>query len=350
MPLPILPRLALLLSLLLPTAAPALERVATFGDNPGDLTMLLYRPEGHDGALPLVVALHGCTMSADSFDDETGLTALADAQGLLLLFPEQNDDNQPHKCFRWYDERDNRPGDGESASIHSMIASLLDSGAADPEQVFVMGLSAGGAMSAALLANYPDLFAGGAIVAGLPYDCNRQRSSWDGWWYSLRWSRMNPYLDGADASYACGVKSWFPTVDRAPRDWAGYVTEKLDSDLLAALEADPALWPRVSIWQGDADETVDPGNLEELADQWTAVQGLDPEAPDAEDTIAGATRKRYLDAQGVVRVETWDLPTLPHAVPVDEDSAPACGIAEGAYMNEGEICAVREIARFWGLL
>lgn len=345
MPPPFLPRLALLLTLALPTAAPALERVATFGDNPGDLAMWIHRPEGHDGALPLVVALHGCTMSADSFDDETGLTTLADALGLLLLFPEQNDDNQPHKCFRWYDEGDNRPGGGESASIHSMITSLIDSGEANPEQVFVMGLSAGGAMSAAMMANYPDLFAGGAIVAGLPYDCNRPRSFftyavWQ-YWRMMRHVQGGTY-DGWDASYACGIIPPNTAVDRSPGDWASYVEKIHDTA--------PASWPRVSIWQGDADETVDPDNLEELAEQWTALHGLDPDAPDEEDSIAGATRKRYHDAGGVVRVETWDLPTLPHAVPVDEDGAPTCGIADGAYMDEGEICAVREIARFWGLL
>ncbi|MGR3378408.1 extracellular catalytic domain type 1 short-chain-length polyhydroxyalkanoate depolymerase [Salipiger abyssi] len=345
MPLPFLPRLALLLTLALPTAAPALERISAFGDNPGDLAMWIHRPEGHDGATPLVVALHGCTMSAESFDDETGLTALADAQGLLLLFPEQSEENQPRKCFRWYDEADNRPGDGESASIRNMIDHLLDSEDIDRSQIFVMGLSAGGAMSAALMADYPDLFAGGAIVAGLPYDCNRPRSFftyavWQ-YWRMMRHVQGGTY-DGWDASYACGIIPPNTAVDRAPDDWARYVAELHDSA--------PAGWPRVSIWQGEEDETVDPDNLEELADQWAALHGLDPEAPDAEEMIAGATRKRYLDAQGVVRVETWDLPTLPHAVPVDEDGAPACGIADGAYMEEGEICAVREIARFWGLL
>ena len=32
-----------------------------------------------------------------------------------------------------------------------------------------LGLSAGGAMTAVMLASYPDVFAGGAIIAGLPF-------------------------------------------------------------------------------------------------------------------------------------------------------------------------------------
>ena len=35
--------------------------------------------------------------------------------------------------------------------------------------MFVTGLSAGGAMAAVLLASYPEAFAGGGIIAGLPF-------------------------------------------------------------------------------------------------------------------------------------------------------------------------------------
>ena len=36
-------------------------------------------------------------------------------------------------------------------------------------RVFITGLSAGGAMTSVMLACYPEVFAGGAIIAGLPY-------------------------------------------------------------------------------------------------------------------------------------------------------------------------------------
>lgn len=41
----------------------------------------------------------------------------------------------------------------------------------DPARIFVTGLSAGGAMASVMLATYPAVFAGGAIIAGLPYGC-----------------------------------------------------------------------------------------------------------------------------------------------------------------------------------
>src|SRR5258705_1645466 len=52
-----------------------------------------------------------------------------------------------------------------------MIARMVGDFGIDPHRIFVTGLSAGGAMASVLLATYPEVFAGGAIIAGLPYGC-----------------------------------------------------------------------------------------------------------------------------------------------------------------------------------
>src|SRR5437660_8450331 len=52
-----------------------------------------------------------------------------------------------------------------------MVAKMIADQSIDPARVFVTGLSAGGAMTSVMLATYPDVFAGGGIVAGLPYGC-----------------------------------------------------------------------------------------------------------------------------------------------------------------------------------
>jgi poly(3-hydroxybutyrate) depolymerase len=44
---------------------------------------------------------------------------------------------------------------------------ILDHGI-DRRRLFIVGLSAGGAMTSAMLATYADVFADGAIIAGLP--------------------------------------------------------------------------------------------------------------------------------------------------------------------------------------
>jgi poly(3-hydroxybutyrate) depolymerase len=323
---------------LLQGPALALEPLRDFGDNPGALDGFLYRPDGARPAAPLIVALHGCLMNAEGFDDETGLTALADDLGALLLLPQQREANMERRCFRWHDDEDNRPGAGESASILQMIDRTLSNEGADPTRVYVMGLSAGGAMSAVLLANYPQRLAGGAIIAGLPYGCNRPAGLFDFNWYTLHYNIFAQ--DGADASYACGITRFFSTTDRRASDWASYVHDVID--------VAPEDWPLISIWQGLGDETVDPANLQELTEQWTAVIGIDAEA-DSTEQFGRATRSLYRDGEGEARLESWSLEGFPHAVPVDpHGTSPGCGV-EAAYITDGGICAVRRIAQFWGL-
>jgi len=326
-----------LIALLWSPPATALERVDDFGENPGELLMYLHRPTAFSDDLPLVVALHGCRQTAADFDDETGLMALAEEIPFLLLLPEQRERNMPRRCFRWYDTNDNRPGRGESASILSMIDTAIEDEGVDPARVFVLGLSAGGAMTAVLLSNYPGRFAGGAIFAGLPYGCNRPAGMFDVTW---NWLHFNPFvLDGADASYACGVAG-FQRADRDGKAWADYVTQNTESL--------PERWPLVSLWQGTGDKTVDPDNLHELTEQWTTVQNIDAVA-DAQQIIGNATRKLYHDEAGNPRVETWSLEGFGHAMPIDADSDPDdCGL-EAAYVVNADLCAVRRVAQFWQL-
>ena len=66
-------------------------------------------------------------------------------------------------------DRRRKRGHGEAASIRQMIATMVSDHGVDPAGVFVTGLSAGGAMTSVMLATYPEVFAGGAIIAGLPY-------------------------------------------------------------------------------------------------------------------------------------------------------------------------------------
>jgi pimeloyl-ACP methyl ester carboxylesterase len=83
--------------------------------------------------------------------------------------PEQKCANNSQNCFNWFIERHISSNDGEIASIRAMVEKMLRDHNLDRSRVFVTGLSAGGAMACALLASYPDLFAAGAIIAGLPY-------------------------------------------------------------------------------------------------------------------------------------------------------------------------------------
>jgi poly(hydroxyalkanoate) depolymerase family esterase len=144
------------------------EQVA-FGANPGNLGMFSCVPPRLAKSSPLVVALHGCQQTARDFDLATGWSELGQEHGFAVLFPEQKCGNNSQNCFNWFIEKHISREDGEIASIRIMIEKMLRDHELDRDRVYVTGLSAGGAMACALLAAYPDLFAAGTIIAGLPY-------------------------------------------------------------------------------------------------------------------------------------------------------------------------------------
>jgi poly(hydroxyalkanoate) depolymerase family esterase len=297
-----------------------LTEIEDFGSNPGDLSMCAYLPEGLGNSRPLVVALHGCTQGASDYGDETGWKQLADAHGFALLLPQQSWSNNIALCFNWFRPQDISRGDGdgggEAASIRQMIETMKGEYAIDSNRIYITGLSAGGAMTAAMLSLYPEVFAGGAVIAGVPFGCATD---------------LGEAQDCMD-----------PGRDLSPLQWGNLVRD--------ARGTAPGKWPIVSIWHGDADDTVNIMNAGELVDQWTDVHGIDRE-PDRQSTVNGHTRRVYVDDAGTARVEIYVITDMAHGTPVDPGGASGepCGVA-GSYILDARICSSRNIARFWGLI
>jgi poly(3-hydroxybutyrate) depolymerase len=208
------------LALAVPGLARSAEtrQVADFGPNPGNLRMYERVPDGLPAGTSLVVALHGCTQAAAGYDDESGWAGLADRFRFALLLPEQQKANNDALCFNFFRDEDNRRGQGEAASIRSMIATMVAKHGLDPSRVYVTGLSAGGAMTAVMLAAYPDMFAGGAIIAGVPYGCASTGGNPLLEAYRLMYV-WNPYLgEAAWAASRCGISRGVPPFPPAPHD------------------------------------------------------------------------------------------------------------------------------------
>ncbi|MGI9524602.1 MAG: extracellular catalytic domain type 1 short-chain-length polyhydroxyalkanoate depolymerase, partial [Hyphomicrobiaceae bacterium] len=290
----------------------SLQAITDFGPNPGELDMHIYVPDGHGLNPTLVVVLHGCMQEASDFDDETGLIALSEAHKFILLFPGQRRANNVTRCFNWFQERDNSRGRGESASIREMVRHTLAVYGVDPTKVYALGLSAGGSMTAVLMANYPELFQGGAIVAGTPYACNGPTlSTWTMWWWLHTWSG-----DFASATYACGLFINAPA-PRSAEEWGDFVRASSGQKLTR--------WPRISIWHGQDDGTVHPDNQQELLKQWANVHGIDltPEKIKLRNNVRHSI---YEDTDGATRIETYEIENLGHAIAVDPgNGAENCG-------------------------
>src|SRR5262249_41389226 len=75
------------------------------------------------------------------------------------------------RIVSWFLPGDIARGHGEAGSIREMVDHAITTFAADRSKVFVTGFSAGGAMASVMLPTYPEVFAGGALIAGLPYGC-----------------------------------------------------------------------------------------------------------------------------------------------------------------------------------
>jgi poly(hydroxyalkanoate) depolymerase family esterase len=146
-----------------------LQEVADFGTNPGALRMLTYLPDDLSPRPALLVVLHGSIQSAADYDLGAGWSTIADQYGFALLMPEQCRQNNLTRSFNWFQPDDTRRGEGEAHSIMQMVERMVCDHDIDRKRVFVTGLSAGGAMALAMRATYPDLFAAGAVIAGLPY-------------------------------------------------------------------------------------------------------------------------------------------------------------------------------------
>ncbi len=300
-----------LLALSTPARA-GLTPVESFGSNPGALDMFEYVPANLAANRPLVVVMHGCTQTAAAME-AAGWNALADQYQFAVLYPQQRSANQQLGCFTWYAAGDTTRGAGEAASIVQMIDTAIETHAIDRGHVYATGLSAGAAMTAVMLAAYPDRFAAGSIMAGVPYGCAVDVAS------------------GSTCASSGAMKDaaqWGDLVRAADPDFAGP-------------------YPRVQIWHGSADYTVATVNAAELVKQWTNVWATDATA-EATDTFGKATRTQYR-AGSRLAVELYLVDGMGHAIATGADELGACPATSGAFFSDQQICSTLRAAQFFAL-
>jgi poly(hydroxyalkanoate) depolymerase family esterase len=297
------------------SATSRLVETPGFGSNPGDLRMFSYHPADQRARqrLPLVVILHGCTQTAADYDLGTGWSMLAERYGFAVLAPQQKSSNNANGCFNWFQPEDIARGHGEALSIRQMIAHMAREHSIDGEHIYITGLSAGGAMAAVMLATYPEVFAGGAIIAGLPY--------------------------GIAGNLQQALTGMYQAPPRSARELG---------DLVRNVSSHTGPWPKLSVWHGSADKTVNPGNADEIVKQWLDLHGLPPE-PMAQSLVDGYPRSVWWNADGEPVVESYTITDMAHGTPLGIADGEERYGAEGAYMIEAGISSSYHIASFFGL-
>ncbi|PBN44114.1 hypothetical protein SxD43FB_08495 [Sphingobium sp. D43FB] len=290
-----------------------LDDLIAFGSNPGALRARIYVPANLAKGAALVVVLHGCTQNAAGYDHAAGWSQLADEQGVALLFPEQQRSNNPNLCFNWFSPLDSRRDSGEALSIRQMIDTMVATHDIDQSRVFVTGLSAGGAMTSIMLACYPELFAGGAIIAGLPFGC----------------------AASVNDAFARMRGEGYPADDRLP-------------ELVKAASGHQGPWPTISVWQGSADQTVAPSNADRILAQWQSLHGVDG-LPSEQTIIDGSPRRTWRDEKGRAVIESYEIVGMGHGTPLNTVGPDGHGNA-APYMLEAGISSTGQIAQAWGLM
>jgi poly(hydroxyalkanoate) depolymerase family esterase len=290
-----------------------LVETAGFGSNPGGIKMLSFVPAHLQEPRALVVVLHGCGQTAAGYDLGAGWSTLAKRYGFALLMPEQQPSNNANGCFNWFNPEDTAREHGEACSIRQMIVRMVDDHKINARRIFVTGLSAGGAMTSVMLATYPEVFAGGAVIAGLPF--------------------------GVASNVREALNGMFQSRSRP----AGEL-----GDLVRNASNHKGPWPKLSVWHGSADRTVNPANANEIVKQWLDVHDL-PSAPMSEGTVDGYPRQIWWNADGETVVESYTITDMAHGTPlgtVDNDEPYG---AQGAFLIEAGISSSYHIANFFGL-
>ena len=299
----------------MPTSSDNPQRLTVlkkFGTDPGALHAEIYIPRSLPKNGPLVVVLHGSTQSAEGYDRGSGWSELADECGIALLYPEQRKTNNPLSSFNWFKSGDTRRGGGEPLSIRHMIEQVVDDHAIDPSRVFITGMSSGGAMASVMLATYPEVFAGGAIIAGLPY-----RS--------------------ADNLMEAMIRM---------KGFGGPSDHKLDA-LVRDASTFEGPWPTISVWHGGSDSTVDNSNADSIVRQWQKIHCVEGPPTQVEE-VDGFPRQVWCNAGGQEVIEEYIIEGMGHGTPIMVGGEEGLG-KEDKYMLDVGISSTRHIASFWSL-
>ncbi|MGQ0505883.1 MAG: extracellular catalytic domain type 1 short-chain-length polyhydroxyalkanoate depolymerase [Myxococcaceae bacterium] len=257
----------------------------------------LFGPGGFDAGTspPLVVALHGCTQTADSFAELTGLDALAQERGFAVVYPEQNVAANATRCWNWFVTANQTRASGEASLLADLTDAITEQLQVDRSRIYVTGLSAGAAMALNLGVTYPDVFAAVAAHSGCPY-----------------------------AGFPCTEQGNPDPVVLGDLAYAAMGTFKRPVPLL--------------VFQGDADEVVPPVNATRVVTQWARTiaratdGGMDAVAdltesglvPDGHayqhDTFLGpGTIERY-EVSGMGHAYSGGKPGAPYSDPAGPDA------------------------------
>jgi poly(hydroxyalkanoate) depolymerase family esterase len=271
-------------------AVPGAHFSGSYTNAAGTRSYLGYVPSTYrtGTAVPLVVALHGCTETADSFRQLAQTDNLAEARNFLVVYPEQSQSANYMRCWNWFNPQDQQRGSGEPSLIAGITGWVQQHYTVDPNRVYVMGLSAGGAMASVMGATYPDLYAAIGVGSGVEYGATAVQ-------YVAGWGGTDPAQAGEAAYRAMGVHA---------REMPALIFQGGKDTTVPVINASNL----VRQWQTTAD-WADDGRGNDGSVPALPTQTLNQRAPSGRSyTVA-----KYVDGHGQELLQYWLVPDMVHA-------------------------------------
>ncbi len=134
-----------------------------------DRNYQVYRPSGLTAAAPLVMVLHGCVQDGTDSMDNWGFQAAADSNGFILVTPSitSYDGHRSENCWGFWFDQHTHAEQGEPEDLHQLALEVESNYNIDPQQRFIAGFSAGGAMAEIAAITHNDYWSAAAVASGL---------------------------------------------------------------------------------------------------------------------------------------------------------------------------------------
>jgi poly(hydroxyalkanoate) depolymerase family esterase len=267
-----------------PAEAASLQAVATSawsaGNVPTYISMYIYVPDKVATNPPILVVSHYCGGTASGVFGEAqggGIVSAADTNGFIMIYPQTTGNSVCWDVSSAATETHN--GGGDSQAIAEMVQYTITKYSANANRVYATGTSSGAMMTELLLAVYPDIFKAGAEFSGVPAGC---KSIFDQF---------------------CGNGS------EMTAQWWGDKVRAMYSTYTGSYR------PRVQLWHGTADTTINYQNQTAAVYEWTNVLGLSA-TPNSTSAVTlnshQWTRNQWQSSCGYTVLDEWSETNGPH--------------------------------------
>jgi poly(hydroxyalkanoate) depolymerase family esterase len=223
------------------------------------------------------VVLHGCAQSADDIARLTRMDSVAQRDGFAVLYPEQPATANALRCWNWFLASNQGRGSGEAALLADMTQSIVRQYRLDADRVYLVGISAGGAMAGILGVTYPERFAGLGLHSPVAY--------------------------GAARSLQEGTT----VMKNAPADAEALV--RLASEQMGERKRSLP----VIVLHGGSDQLLDPKNGRVAAAQWAGLNNTATSSEEVRSAAGRNARVTTFTGSSGAQVQLWMVEGLGHA-------------------------------------